>query len=73
MGCYLGPDGTLAIQSVVAALKKRPWGAGLLVAEDFNVKLLEPEGDKRVEDIAVALAMERLKDMSEHFLPRWRS
>ena len=44
-----------------------------MVAGDFNVSLSEPEGDRRGEDIAAAMATEGLEDMSEHFLPRQRS
>ena len=47
VGCYLAPDDTSMIESVVAALKEWPRGAELLVAGDFNMKLLEPEGDQR--------------------------
>ena len=39
VGCYLAPDDTSTIESVVAALKERPRGAGLLVVGDFNVNL----------------------------------
>ena len=39
LGCYLAPDNTLTIESVVATLKEQPWGAKLLVAGDLNVKL----------------------------------
>ena len=60
VGCYLSPDETSTIESVVAALKERPCGAKLLVAGDFNVKLSEPEGDWREENIAAALATEGL-------------
>ena len=73
MRCYLAPNDTLTIESVVATIKERPWGAELLVEGDFNINLSEPEGDRRGEDIAVALATEGLEDMSEHFLPRRRS
>ena len=44
-----------------------------MVAGDFNVKLLEQEGNRRGEDIAAAMATEGLKYMSDHFLPRRRS
>ena len=47
MGYYLAPGDTLPIESAVATLKERPWGAELLVAGDFNAKLSEPEGDRR--------------------------
>ena len=36
---------------------------------DFNANLLEPEGDRRGEGIAAALATEGLEYMSAHFLP----
>ena len=72
MGCYLAPEDTLTTEIVVATLKERPRGTELLVAGDFNVKLSEPEGDQRGEDIADSLATEGLKDMSEQFLPCWR-
>ena len=43
--CYIIQDNNSMIGSVVAALKERPQGNELLVVEDFNVKLSEPEGD----------------------------
>ena len=39
VGCYLAPDDTSTIDSVVAAIKERPRGAKLLVTGDFNVIL----------------------------------
>ena len=60
MGCYLAPDETLTVENVVAALKECPRGAELLVTGDFNVNLAEPEGDRRGDDIAVAMATEGL-------------
>ena len=56
VGCYLAPNDTSTIDSVVAELKELPRGAELLVAGDFNVNLEEPEGDWRGEDIAAAMA-----------------
>ena len=73
MGCYLDPDNTSAIESVVVALKGCPRGAELLMAGYFNVNLAEPEGDRRGEDITAAMAMEGLEDMLAHFLPCRRS
>ena len=70
VGCYLAPDDTSTIESVVAALKERPRGAKLLVVGYFNVNLAEPEGGRRGEDISAAMATEGLEYMSEHFLPR---
>ena len=40
---------------------------------DFNVKLSEPEGDRRGEDTVAAMEKEGLEDMSVHFLPCQRS
>ena len=60
---YLAPDDTLAIESAVAALKERPRGAKLLVAGDFNVKLSETEGNRKEENILLALVTEGLKDI----------
>ena len=73
VGCYLAPDNALTIESVVAALKERPRGAELLLVGGFNSNLAEPEGDRRGEDIAAAMATEGLGDMSAHFLLRRRS
>ena len=44
----------MTIESVVAALKERPWGAKLLVAGDLDVKLEETERDRREGEIAEA-------------------
>ena len=73
IGCYLIPDNTLTIYIFVAALNERPQGAELLVAGDFNVKLLDPEGGWKGEEIAVVLTAEGLEDMLVHFPPRWFS
>ena len=73
MGCYLSPDYTLKIESVVAALKERPRGAEVLVEGDFNVKLLESEGDERGEYTVSSLATEILEDMLAHSILRRRS
>ena len=70
MGCYLAPNDTLAIESVVTALKERPQGAKLLGEGDFNVKLLDPEGDWRGEYITVELETEGLVDMLAHLILR---
>ena len=73
MGCYLVPDNTSTIESVVTAIKERPRGAELLVAGDFNVNLAEPEGDRRGENIVAAMATEGFEDMSAYFLLLRRS
>ena len=70
---YLAPDDTSMIKSVVTALKERLRGAELLVAGDFNVKLLDPEVDQRGKEIVAVLATEMLEDIPDHFLLRQRS
>ena len=47
--CYLAPNDTSTIESVVAALKDRHQGLDLLVAGDLNANLEQPEGDQREE------------------------
>ena len=42
IGCYLSPNNTSTIESVLSVFKKPPWGAELLVLGNLNVKLLEP-------------------------------
>ena len=69
IGCYLAPDNTLTVESVVFTLKERPRGAALLVAGGLNTTLTEPEHDRRVTEIAAALTEEGLKYMAAHFLP----
>ena len=72
IGCYLAPDDTSTIESVVAALKEQPWGAILLVARDLNTTLIEPENDQRGTDIAAAPTEEGIEEMATDFLPRQR-
>ena len=43
IGCYLAPDNTSTIESVVATLKERPQGSALLVAGDLSMTLTDPE------------------------------
>ena len=70
IGCYLYPDDTSTVDSVVAALKERPRGTALLVAVDLNTKLMEPENDQRGTDIAAELTAEGLEDMETYLLLR---
>ena len=72
MGCYIAPDNASAIEGMVAAISRRPRGAKLLVAGNFNTDLVKPEGTTRVEEIAAELAAADLEDMSAHFLPRYK-
>ena len=70
--CYLAPDDTLTIESVVTALKERPRGTALLVAGDLNTTLTDPENDRRGAEIVAALTEAVLEDIAAHFLPRKR-
>ena len=58
------------MERVIEAIRRKPRGAELLVAGDFNVDIAAPEGNRRAEDIATELATEGLEDMARHFLPR---
>ena len=68
--CYLDQTNTTTIKSVIAVTTHYPSGAKLLVASDLNVYLEVPEGNGRNEAIMAALAMEGLKDISDHLLTR---
>ena len=70
--CYLAPDNTSTIESVVAALKDRPKGTALVVAGDLNTELEDPENDRRGMEIAAAMTAAGMEDMTEHFLLRRR-
>ena len=74
VGVYIAPDDTTTMERVVEAIRRKPRGAELLVAGDFNVDIAAPEGDRRAEDIATELVTAGLEDMAWHFLPqekRW--
>ena len=72
IGCYLTPDNTLTIESVVTALKESPKVTALVVARDLNTALDDLENDRRGTEIAAALTEAGLKDKTAHFLPRRR-
>ena len=72
IGCYLAPDDTSMIESVVAAIKEQPQGTALLVAGDLNTTLTDPKNDRRGTEIAAAPTEEGLEDMAVQFLPRQR-
>ena len=55
IGCYVAPDNASIIESVIAALIECPRGSELLVPEDCNANLNQPEGDHRKEEIAAEL------------------
>ena len=60
----------MTMERVVEAIRRKPQGAELLVAGDFNVDIAEPEGNRRAEDIATELTTAELEDMARHFLSR---
>ena len=70
VGVYIAPKDTTTMERVVEAIRRKPRGAELLVAGDFNVDIASPEGYRRAEDIATELATAGLEDMRRHFLPR---
>ena len=70
MGVYIAPKDTTTMEWVVEAIQRKPRGAELLVAGDFNVDIAAPEGDRRAEDIVAELATAGLEDMARHFLPQ---
>ena len=73
LGCYLDPDETLTIYSVLSAIIQRSRGVTLLVAVNFNADMNMLYVHARDEDIAAALDGVGLEDMSSHFLPRLKS
>ena len=70
VGYYLASYDNSTIKDVIAAIGKRPRGAVLLVAGNFDTNLAAPEGQERDKRIEAAHAEEGLEDMSGNFLPR---
>ena len=68
VGVYIAPEDTTTMERVVEAIRRKPRGAELLVAGDFNVNIAALEGDRRAEDIATELATAGLEDMARHLL-----
>ena len=68
---YIAPEDEGAMETVIAAIGRKPSGADLMVAGDFNVDILAPEG-RRAENIATDLATAGVEDMAQHFMPRRR-
>ena len=74
MGVYIAPEYTDTMERVVEAIWRKPRGAEVMVAGDFNEDIAEPEGDQQAEDIATDIATAGLEDMAWHFVPqekRW--
>ena len=59
------------MEMVVKAIGRKPPGAELMVAGDFNVEILAPEG-RRAKNIATDLATAGVEDMAQNFIPRGR-
>ena len=59
------------METVIDAIGRKPPGAELMVAGDFNVDILAPEG-RREENIATDLATAGVEDMAQHFMQRRR-
>ena len=72
VGAYIAPEDTETMERVVAAIRKKPRGAELMVAGDFNADIAAPEGNRRAEKTATDIATAGLEDMARHFLPRGR-
>ena len=72
VGAYVAPEDDVTMETVVAAIGRKPPGTELMVAGDFNVDIMEPEGNRRAENIATDLATAGVEDMAHHFMPRRR-
>ena len=59
------------METVVKRIGRKPPGSELMVAGDFNVDILEPEG-RRAENIATDLETAGVEDMAQHFMPHRR-
>ena len=70
MGCYISPGNDSTIEDVDTAIRDQPYGSELLVAGDFNINLVEPEGTPQGEAVADELAAAGLLDIEIIFLPR---
>ena len=71
VGAYVAPEDKVTMETVIAAIGRKPPGVDLMVAGDFNVDILAPEG-RRAENIATDLATAGVEDMAQHFMPRRR-
>ena len=71
VGAYVAPEDEVTMETVIAAIGQKPPGSDLMVAGDFNVDILAPEG-RRAENIATDLATAGVEDMAQHFMPQRR-
>ena len=60
------------MERVVAAIGRKPRGAEVMVAGDFNADIKAPEENRLAENIATDIAEAGLEDMAQHFMPRRR-
>ena len=72
VGAYVAPKDEETMETVVAAIGRKPRGAELMVVGNFNADITAPEGNRRAENIATDLATAGLEDMAQHFMPRGR-
>ena len=72
VGAYVAPEDEVTMETVVAAIGRKPPGVELMVAGDFNVDIMAPEGNRRAENIATDLATVGVEDMAQHFMPQRR-
>ena len=54
------------METVVAAIGRKPPGAEMMVAGGFNIDIMAPEGNRRAENIATDLATAGVEDMAQH-------
>ena len=50
VGAYVALEDEVTMETVVAAIGRKPPGAELMVTGDFNVDILAPEGNRRAEN-----------------------
>ena len=60
------------MERVVAAIRKKPRGAELMVAGDFNADIAAPEVNRQAENIATDIATAGLENTAQYFLPQGR-
>ena len=60
-GCYITPDDSLTIEDIITAIRRRSHGSELLVSDDLNTDLVEPEGTTRAEEITADLTVAGLE------------
>ena len=63
VGAYISPEDEVTMETVIHAISRKPPGAELMVAGDFNADILAPEG-RRAENIATDLATAGVEDMA---------